>query len=217
MTSISVKGPEIRSSMLYHAVIQFLQYCVIRIVRWFLQCFIWLLNINKLQIKAILHARQVQNCMQNCGLDAHRCLSRLFTRPSTCYEAQYVCRLISPLNPNRRVLSGLILLLLIWGLSAIRSSTCLCKCYKSCTLPFTIHMSHTYPSSLQPTIPSIHTHHTYRSIHENSNRQKVSKFFLQYFAQNNDIYTDMVTHKIKQKGILLVKKNPPCRNHTFSL
>ena len=44
----------------------------------------------KLQIKAVLHAHVVKNLMlQNCGIDAHRRLSRLLTRPSTCYEAQY--------------------------------------------------------------------------------------------------------------------------------
>ncbi len=58
--------------------------------------------------------------LQNCGIDAHRHIYRLLTRPSTCYGAQYVRHLVSPLNQNRRVLSGLILLLFISGISAIR-------------------------------------------------------------------------------------------------
>ena len=51
--------------------------------------------------------------LQNCGIDAHRRLSRLLTRLSTCYGAQYILHLVSPLYQNRRVLSVLILKLLI--------------------------------------------------------------------------------------------------------
>ncbi len=81
---------------------------------WFLQCFIMVVE-WKLQIKAVSHARVVQNyLLQNCGIDAHTRLSRLLTRPWTCSEAQYVCHLVSSLNENRRVLPGLIMLLLIW-------------------------------------------------------------------------------------------------------
>ncbi len=58
---------------------------------------------------------------QHCRIDAHRLLYRLLTRLSTCFGAQYVRHLVSPLNKNRRVLSGLILLLFICGISAIRS------------------------------------------------------------------------------------------------
>ncbi len=39
------------------------------------------------------HACVANNRMlQSCGIDAQRCLSRLLTRPSTCYKAQYVCK-----------------------------------------------------------------------------------------------------------------------------
>ena len=54
---------------------------------------------KKLQIKAVLHARVVKkNILQNCGIDVQRRLYRLLTRPSTCYGAQYVRHLVSPLN-----------------------------------------------------------------------------------------------------------------------
>ena len=55
--------------------------------------------------------------LQNCGIDAHRRLYRLLTRPWTCYGAQYVLHLVSPLNQNRTVLSTLFMS----GISAIRS------------------------------------------------------------------------------------------------
>ncbi len=51
----------------------------------------------KLQIKSVLHTRIVKNRMlQNCGIDAHKRLSRLMTRPSVCYETQYGGHLVSP-------------------------------------------------------------------------------------------------------------------------
>ena len=59
--------------------------------------------------------------LRNCGIDAYRRLYRLLSRPSTCYGEKYVPHLVSPLNQNRRLLSGLILLLFISGISVIRS------------------------------------------------------------------------------------------------
>ena len=51
------------------------------------------------------NASVVKNPMlQNGGINAHRRLSRLFTSPSTYYDAQYVRHLVSPLYQNRRVL-----------------------------------------------------------------------------------------------------------------
>ncbi len=81
----------------------------------------------KSQIKTVLHARVLKTLMlQNCWIDAHRRLSRLLKRPSTCYEAENVRQLVSPLFKRvlplfKRVLAILILLtlLLIWGISAI--------------------------------------------------------------------------------------------------
>ncbi len=46
--------------------------------------------------------------LQNCGIDTNGLLYRLLTRLPTCYGAQYARHLVSPLNLNKRVLSGLI-------------------------------------------------------------------------------------------------------------
>ncbi len=116
----SAKGPEIRYSMLYHAVTQcFTIVLCNKHCKLTLSVFHMVVEF-KLEIKAILHARVVQNRMlQNCGIDAHRRLSKLLARSSTCYEAQYVRHLISSLYQNRKVLQVLILLLLIEEIRAI--------------------------------------------------------------------------------------------------
>ena len=74
---------------------------VSKYLQWFLRCFIWLFNINH-RIKAVLNARVVKNRMlRNYGIDPHRRLSGLLTRPLTCYKAQYVCNLVSSLYQSR--------------------------------------------------------------------------------------------------------------------
>ena len=102
-------APACSYSMLYNS---------ISTVSWFLQRFI----IVEYKLQYYMHAYYKNRMLQNCGIDAHRRLSRLLKRPSTCYEAQNVRHLVSPLNQNRRVLSpASFLLLLISGISAIRS------------------------------------------------------------------------------------------------
>ena len=64
-----------------------------------------------LQIQAVLHARVGKiACCRIVGM-VH--INRLLTRPSTCYGEQYERHVVSPLIQNKRVLSGLILLLFI--------------------------------------------------------------------------------------------------------
>ncbi len=76
----------------------------------------------KVQIKAVLQARVVKNRMLwNYGIDVHRRLSRLLTRSSRCYKAQYVPNLVSSLYQSRRALYVLILPILIYRISVMQS------------------------------------------------------------------------------------------------